>query len=406
MRNKSALSYGSKVEREISGESDPWWRADGWVLFGGAMDGVFELGPSPMEAALLSDSSGSMVVTFGYEENAETGQASINGGQSEPARSSAQRVSWADQVAGRQGSREEDLPPLQVIEGTSSKVSGNISKLLSGLCSLWMGRVVPHISILSKGDFLVCVSNEEELSLIIKRREWRVGGGSSRVEWRLPRSRFLNDDNGTNKLCLHLGKIPIQSSLLAEVEIGLGEGWVMLQPMVYEGRLRFCRACGVNTHPRKRCPKRSEAESSIEPTRVLQRPAALAPTQSDSDIILDPSFGPMLQRLQMIREQLGGGFDDLYFEGRLTNSLKAGDIWSGSRLGDVEESWRCNIWNKDAHPRSRWFTYVSCEGRLPTQDCHKKKGMPCANTCLVCCLTEDSHSHLSSPAVWCACYGG
>ncbi|KAF3774041.1 hypothetical protein EJ110_NYTH54045 [Nymphaea thermarum] len=117
-----------------------------------------------------------------------------------------QPPSWADRVAGRDSAREEDLPPLKVIlgkgrprivvteedllsmtkpfqwsavccfMGSTSKVSGNISKLISGLLTQWMGRISPQISLLNKGDFLIRVTTEEELNLVLKKRVWKVGG--------------------------------------------------------------------------------------------------------------------------------------------------------------------------------------------------------------------------------------
>ncbi|KAF3778823.1 hypothetical protein EJ110_NYTH42853 [Nymphaea thermarum] len=59
--------------------------------------------------------------------------------------------------------------------GPSNKASGNLSNLLSVLCSLGLGRISPQISLLRK-DSLVRVSNEDELNLVLKRREWRIGG--------------------------------------------------------------------------------------------------------------------------------------------------------------------------------------------------------------------------------------
>ncbi|KAF3783207.1 putative ribonuclease H protein [Nymphaea thermarum] len=239
-----------------------------------------------------------------------------------------QPPSWADRVAGRGSAPEEDLPPLKVIlgegqprivvteedllsmtkpfqwsavccfMGSTSKVSGNISKLISGLLTQWMGRISPQISLLNKGDFLIQVTTEEELNLVLKKRVWKVSGrvlvaarwslgqpleinpSTTAPLWvRLPglppyfwngrifkavamglQGDFLEADTPTVQMSRTnfariLLDLPIQSELPPEVEIDLGGGHILAQATVYEGRLWFCHMCGVNTHPPEKCPK-------------------------------------------------------------------------------------------------------------------------------------------------------
>ncbi|KAF3792354.1 hypothetical protein EJ110_NYTH00529 [Nymphaea thermarum] len=227
-----------------------------------------------------------------------------------------QPPSWADRVAECGSPREEDLPPLKVIlgegrprivvteedllsmtkpfqwsagccfMGSTSKVSGNISKLISGLLTQWMGRISPQISLLNKGDFLIRVTTEEELNLVLVAARWSLGQpleinpSTTAPLWvRLPglppyfwngrifkavamglQGDFLEADAPT----IHMSRtnfarilldLPIQSKLPPEVEIDLGGGHILAQATVYEGRLRFCRMCGVNSHPPEKCPK-------------------------------------------------------------------------------------------------------------------------------------------------------
>ncbi|KAF3775645.1 putative ribonuclease H protein [Nymphaea thermarum] len=239
-----------------------------------------------------------------------------------------QPPSWADRVAGRGSAPEEDLSPLKVIlgegrprivvteedllsmtkpfqwsavccfMGSTSKVSGNISKLISGLLTQWMGRTSPQISLLNKGDFLIRVTTEEELNLVLKKRVWKVSGrvlvaarwslgqpleinpSTTTPLWvRLPglppyfwngrifkavamglQGYFLEADTPTVQMSRTnfariLLDLPIQSELPPEVEIDLGGGHILAQATVYEGRLRFCRMCGVNSHPPEKCTK-------------------------------------------------------------------------------------------------------------------------------------------------------
>ncbi|KAF3780764.1 hypothetical protein EJ110_NYTH38530 [Nymphaea thermarum] len=310
-----------------------------------------EVATAPMSVATMEEETlpigdsrcvpGEAISSIGFKKSpventcCEEGKSSEGEAVGDPApfgsvgkRGLPQPPSWADRVAGRGSPREEDLPPLKVIigegrprivvteedllsmtkpfqwsavccfMGSTSKVSGNISKLISGLLTQWMGRISPQISLLNKGDFLIRVTTEEELNLVLQKRVWKVSGrvlvaarwslgqpleinpSTTAPLWvRLPglppyfwngrifkavamglQGDFLEADAPT----VHMSRtnfarilldLPIQSKLPPEVEIDLGGGHILAQATVYEGRLRFCRMCGVNSHPPEKCPK-------------------------------------------------------------------------------------------------------------------------------------------------------
>uniref|UniRef100_A0A5K1BCM0 Uncharacterized protein n=1 Tax=Nymphaea colorata TaxID=210225 RepID=A0A5K1BCM0_9MAGN len=51
-------------------------------------------------------------------------------------------------------------------------------------------------------------------------------------------------------------ELPLSAPLPPEFQFVLKDSYTLAQPLVYEGRLRFCRICGVNSHPPDKCPKR------------------------------------------------------------------------------------------------------------------------------------------------------
>ncbi|KAF3795614.1 hypothetical protein EJ110_NYTH00285 [Nymphaea thermarum] len=155
---------------------------------------------------------------------------------------------------------------------STSKVSGNISKLISGLLTQSMERISPQISLLNKGDFLIRVISKEELNLVLKKRAWKVGGrvlvaarwnpgqpleiypSTTAPLWvRLPglppylwngrifkevatglQGDFLEADTPRVQTSLTnfariLLDLPIQSELPREVEIDLGGGHILAQ---------------------------------------------------------------------------------------------------------------------------------------------------------------------------------
>ncbi|KAF3783775.1 retrotransposable element ORF2 protein [Nymphaea thermarum] len=152
-----------------------------------------------------------------------------------------QPPSWADRVAGRGSARQEDLPPLKVIlvggrvlvaarwsPGQPLEINpSTTAPLWVRLPSLppyfWNGRIFKAAAMGLQGDFL-----EADIPTV-----------------QMSRSNFA-------RILLDL---PIQSELPPEVEIDLGGGPILAQATVYEGRLRFCRMCGVNFHPPEKRPK-------------------------------------------------------------------------------------------------------------------------------------------------------
>ncbi|KAF3789390.1 hypothetical protein EJ110_NYTH18403 [Nymphaea thermarum] len=161
-----------------------------------------------------------------------------------------QPPSWADHVAGRGSAREEDLPPLKVILGKgrprivvteedllmaarwspgqpleiNPSTTAHLSVTPPGLPPyFWNGRIFKAVAMGLQGDFLKADTPMVQMS-------------------RTNFARILLD-------------LPIKSELPPEVEIDLGGGHILMQTTDYEGRLRFCRMCGVNSHPPKKCPK-------------------------------------------------------------------------------------------------------------------------------------------------------
>ncbi|KAF3782671.1 putative ribonuclease H protein [Nymphaea thermarum] len=75
-------------------------------------------------------------------------------------------------------------------------------------------------------------------------------------------------------------------------------------------------------------------------------------------------------------------------------SFKAGEIINKCRIQGVKESWRRKIWASYAPAKSCWYSYIACEGRLPTLDRIQKTGVQLANRCSFCYCAEETNAHV------------
>ncbi|KAF3779907.1 hypothetical protein EJ110_NYTH40347 [Nymphaea thermarum] len=60
----------------------------------------------------------------------------------------------------------------------------------------------------------------------------------------------------------------------------------------------------------------------------------------------------------------------------------------------VKESLRRKIWASYAPAKSCWYSYIACEGRLPTLDRIQKTGIHLANRCSFCYCAEEANAHV------------
>ncbi|KAF3786554.1 hypothetical protein EJ110_NYTH20808 [Nymphaea thermarum] len=75
-------------------------------------------------------------------------------------------------------------------------------------------------------------------------------------------------------------------------------------------------------------------------------------------------------------------------------NFKAGEIINKCRIQGVKESWRRKIWVSYAPAKSCWYSYIACEGRLPTLDRIQKTGVQLANRCSFCYCAEETNVHV------------
>ncbi|KAF3776489.1 hypothetical protein EJ110_NYTH47779 [Nymphaea thermarum] len=188
---------------------------------------------------------------------------------------------------------------LARLQGSSPNGRTNFSFVFLELTRLWAGKVNPKFTILTGGTFLIRVEDEQQLQCILQKRAWRVGTRplvthrwkpgqpltmppelSGPLWIRLPnlppnmwtmqifrsiakglQGEFLEMDTQTTDI--NRGgfarirvELPFSAPLLPELQFVLQDSHILTQSLIYEGRLRFCRLCGVNSHPPDRCPKR------------------------------------------------------------------------------------------------------------------------------------------------------
>ncbi|KAF3786522.1 Transposon TX1 uncharacterized protein [Nymphaea thermarum] len=157
----------------------------------------------------------------------------------------------------------------------------------------------PKFTILAGGTFLIRVEDEQQLHCITQKQAWRVGGrtqvtfgwqpgqslnmppATSAPLWiRLPnlppnmwtaqifnsiakglRCELLEIDTQTRDINREgfariRVELPLNAPLPPEFQFVLKDSHTLAQPLVYEGRLRFCRFRGINSHPPDKCPRR------------------------------------------------------------------------------------------------------------------------------------------------------
>ncbi|KAF3795807.1 hypothetical protein EJ110_NYTH02807 [Nymphaea thermarum] len=188
---------------------------------------------------------------------------------------------------------------LARLQGSSPNGRTNFSFVFQELTRQWAGKAHPKFTILAGGTFLIRVEDEQQLHCITQKQAWRVGGrtlvtcrwqpghslnmppATSAPLWiRLPnlppnmwtaqifnsiakglQGELLEIDTQTRDI--NRGgfarirvELPLNAPLPPEFQFVLKDSHTLAQPLVYEGRLRFCRFCGVNSHPPDKCPRR------------------------------------------------------------------------------------------------------------------------------------------------------
>ncbi|KAF3774613.1 Transposon TX1 uncharacterized protein [Nymphaea thermarum] len=187
---------------------------------------------------------------------------------------------------------------LARLQGSSPNGRTNFSFVFQELTRQWAGKAHPKFTILAGGTFLIRVEDEQQLHCITQKQAWRVGGrtlvtcrwqpgqslnmppATSAPLWiRLPnlppnmwtaqifnsiakglQGELLEIDTQTRDI--NRGgfarirvELPLNAPLPPEFQFVLKDSHTLAQPLVYEGRLRFCRFCGVNSHPPDKCPR-------------------------------------------------------------------------------------------------------------------------------------------------------
>ncbi|KAF3779811.1 retrotransposable element ORF2 protein [Nymphaea thermarum] len=188
---------------------------------------------------------------------------------------------------------------LARLQGSSPNGRTNFSFVFQELTRQWAGKAHPMFTILAGGTFFIRVEDEQQLHCITHKQAWRVGGrtlvtcrwqpgqslnmppATSAPLWiRLPnlppnmwtaqifnsiakglQGELLEIDTQTRDI--NRGgfarirvELPLNAPLPPEFQFVLKDSHTLAQPLVYEGRLQFCRFCGVNSHPPDKCPRR------------------------------------------------------------------------------------------------------------------------------------------------------
>ncbi|KAF3789189.1 Transposon TX1 uncharacterized protein [Nymphaea thermarum] len=182
---------------------------------------------------------------------------------------------------------------LARLQGSSPNGRTNFSFVFQELTRQWAGKAHPKFTILAGGTFLIRVEDEQRIT---QKQAWRVGGrtlvtyrcqpgqslnmppATSAPLWiRLPnlppnmwtaqifnsiakglQGELLEIDTQTRDI--NRGgfarirvELPLNAPLPPEFQFVLKDSHTLAQPLVYEGRLRFC---SVNSHPPDKCPRR------------------------------------------------------------------------------------------------------------------------------------------------------
>ncbi|KAF3780719.1 hypothetical protein EJ110_NYTH38385, partial [Nymphaea thermarum] len=200
----------------------------------------------------------------------------------------------------------EDIYRFAVVAGFyggRSSTSMDYRYVFQNLRKLWVNVVCPKFSVIGNGRFLVRVSSEEELMEVL-RRKWVVGGRiliASRWKpgtelrlheeesiplWvRLPQlpvlfwnsysfkaiaqglgASFVRADEctlqkeklGFARLCIN---VPLNFQPVAKIKLEAKETKIV-QDVLYESRIRFCRVCGTTSHYEDMCKHRGTTLSS------------------------------------------------------------------------------------------------------------------------------------------------
>ncbi|XP_031487961.1 uncharacterized protein LOC116255992 [Nymphaea colorata] len=186
---------------------------------------------------------------------------------------------------------------------------------LEELTRQWAGKANPKLTIFAGGTFLILVEDDQQLHCITQKQAWRVGGRTLvTCHWQPSIAKGLQGELleiDTQTRDINRGgfarirvELPLSAPLPPEFQFVLKDSHTLAQPLVYEGKLRFCRLCGVDSHPPDKCPKcDSHGQGNFQHEAVKGKNSLKASTSS---------IGPIAQ-------------------GEITHSCGRGSRWSDHR---------------------------------------------------------------------------
>ncbi|KAF3775106.1 hypothetical protein EJ110_NYTH51260 [Nymphaea thermarum] len=192
--------------------------------------------------------------------------------------------------------------------GGRQNVGLDFKHVFQELRRLWGSVANPRFSIIGNGRFLVRVSSEEELEMVLRRRTWSVGGRfliASR--WKPGMEMKINEEEsvpiwihlpalpsvfwadysyksiaqalggsfvradsctlqmerlGYDRICI---EVPLSFQPIPKISVGVDGVCKHIQEVWYENRVRYCHRCGTTSHFSNMCKLqgvRSEEEES------------------------------------------------------------------------------------------------------------------------------------------------
>ncbi|KAF3789681.1 hypothetical protein EJ110_NYTH05212 [Nymphaea thermarum] len=246
------------------------------------------------------------------EDSSQKGHLGSFGQNSVPSEADGFRVkSWANVVHGSRAQEEAEWPAASLVRslyGGRQNVGLDFKHVFQELRRLWGSVANPRFSIIGNGRFLVRVSSEEELEMVLRRRTWSVGGRfliASR--WKPGMEMKINEEEsvpiwihlpalpsvfwadysyksiaqalggsfvradscmlqmerlGYARICI---EVPLSFQPIPKISMGVDGVCKHIQEVWYENRVRYCHRCGATSHFSNMCKLqgvRSEEEES------------------------------------------------------------------------------------------------------------------------------------------------
>ncbi|KAF3776428.1 retrotransposable element ORF2 protein [Nymphaea thermarum] len=159
---------------------------------------------------------------------------------------------------------------LARLQGTSPNGCTNFSFVFQELTRQWAGKAHRKFTILAGGTFLIQPGQSLNMPPVTSAPLWIRLPNLPPNMWTAQifnsiakglQGELLEIDTQTRDI--NRGgfarirvELPLSAPLPPEFQFVLKDSHTLAQPLVYEGRLQFCRFCGINSHPPDKCPRR------------------------------------------------------------------------------------------------------------------------------------------------------